>query len=54
MVDEEVKYLEVVLKRRGYLGETSFVSKYTTFDFIKSLVIIIPSKVISIIMTKGY
>ncbi|XP_018520775.1 FRAS1-related extracellular matrix protein 2b [Lates calcarifer] len=26
VVDEEVKYLEVVLKRRGYLGETSFIS----------------------------
>ncbi|XP_034024301.1 FRAS1-related extracellular matrix protein 2-like isoform X1 [Thalassophryne amazonica] len=26
VVDEEVKLLEVVLKRRGYLGETSFIS----------------------------
>ncbi|XP_064840805.1 FRAS1-related extracellular matrix protein 2-like [Oncorhynchus masou masou] len=26
VLDEEAKYLEVVLKRRGYLGETSFVS----------------------------
>lgn len=27
LVNEDSKYLDVVLKRRGYLGETSFISK---------------------------
>lgn len=27
VVNEEAKFLEVVLKKRGYLGETSFISK---------------------------
>lgn len=40
VVDEEVKFLEVVLRRRGYLGETSFVSKQTLSDFIKLLMLI--------------
>lgn len=27
MVDEEDKFLEVIVRRRGYLGETSFIGQ---------------------------
>lgn len=29
VVDEEDKFLEVIVRRRGYLGETSFIGQYT-------------------------
>ena len=28
LINEDSKFLDVVLKRRGYLGETSFISKF--------------------------
>jgi len=32
MVNEDSKFLELTLRRRGFLGETSFVSKFTLQD----------------------
>lgn len=42
-MDEDAKFLEVTLKRRGYLGETSFVSKYQSEDVTLQVKIFIAS-----------
>lgn len=34
VVDEEDKFLEVVVQRRGYLGETSFIGQSTCLCFL--------------------
>lgn len=31
LVNEDSKFLDIVLKRRGYLGETSFISKFNLY-----------------------
>lgn len=31
VVNEDAKHLEIILRRRGYLGETSFVGKLFKF-----------------------